>query len=276
MEYKNLSLKETIKDILSSPQYCWDKEYVIWMAKTTPARGKRVTRILLNYFSKNIKILDVGSSQGLTFGYLAQTFPKIIGIDTDKKAIKTGNNRLKNLGLKNQIIWYNGIKLPFKSNSFDGIVASEVFEHVDNQNNFIKELARVLKQNGKLIITAPNKLYPIECEFHLPFLSYLPKKLADVYVRLSGKGTSYDHINHPTFTRFSSAVGKHFRFDDITFKIIKDYKKYHLREERGLIAVFSSGLIKLIEKIPIKPISQKILHIVTNMSPGWVFVCTKK
>jgi len=44
---------------------------------------------LLEYFDKKDKILDVGSSQGLTIGYTAQVFPNIEGIDIDKKANKT-------------------------------------------------------------------------------------------------------------------------------------------------------------------------------------------
>lgn len=276
MKFEEITFGETIKDIKSSPQYCWDDKYIIWTAKTTSPRGKRVTQLLLDYFKKDDKILDVGSSQGLTFGYLAQAFPNIVGIDTDTQAIKTGNNRLKRLNINNRIIWYNGKRLPFKNKYFDGVVSSEVFEHVENRNDFVKELARVLKESGRLIITTPNKLYPIECEFHLPFLSYLPKKVADLYVKLSKKGSSYNHINHPTYKEFSEVVGKYFKFEDITFKIVEEYKKYYLRQERGKIAVISSNFIKLIKKIPIKSISKAIINILTYISPGWVFVCTKK
>lgn len=276
MKFNEISFKETIEDIKSSPQYCRDKNYIVWTAKTTPPRGKRITRLLLDYFEKDANILDVGSSQALTFGYLAQAFPTAIGVDTDRKAIKTGNRRLNKLKLRNKIIWYDGKKLPFESSSFDGIVASEVFEHVDNQDGFVKELSRVLKKNGKLIITAPNKFYPIECEFHLPFLSYLPKNIADCYVRFSKKGTSYDHINHPTYRRFSEIVGRYFRYKDITFEIVKNYKKYYLDKERGQIAIAVSNIIKFIEKIPLKSISDPVIKIFTHLSPGWVFVCTKK
>lgn len=276
MKFNELSFGETVKDIKSSSQYCQDKNYIFWTAKTTPPRGKRVTRLLLNYFKRDANILDVGSSQGLTFGYLAQAFPNAIGIDTDRKAIKTGNGRLKKLKLRNKIIWYNGKRLPFDDNFFDGIVSSEVFEHVDDQNGFVKELSRVLNRNGKLLITAPNKLYPIECEFHLPFLSYLPKNIADFYVRFSKRGTSYNHINHPTYKRFSGIVGKYFRYEDITFEIVKNYKKYYLDEERGQVAVSVSNIVKFIEKIPIKSISNLMVKALTSLSPGWVFICTKK
>jgi len=51
----------------------------------------------------------------------------------------------------------------------------------------------------------------MECEFHLLFLSYLPKSLADIYVRLSGKGKSYDGINHPTYDQFKKTLSKYFK-----------------------------------------------------------------
>lgn len=46
--------------------------------------------------------------------------------------------------------------LPFKDNSFDKIVMIEVIEHIEKDNLAISELARVLKQNGRLFLTTPN------------------------------------------------------------------------------------------------------------------------
>lgn len=49
-------------------------------------------------------------------------------------------------------------KLPFGDNSFDFIVLAEVIEHLKNPYAVIKELNRILKQGGKLILSTPNIL----------------------------------------------------------------------------------------------------------------------
>jgi SAM-dependent methyltransferase len=49
--------------------------------------------------------------------------------------------------------------LPYASASFDGILHSEGIEHVDNQLGVLKELVRVLKPGGVMIVTTPNLLH---------------------------------------------------------------------------------------------------------------------
>lgn len=48
--------------------------------------------------------------------------------------------------------------LPYADNSFDGILCSEGIEHIDNQMFLLRELYRILKPGGILIITTPNIL----------------------------------------------------------------------------------------------------------------------
>ena len=45
--------------------------------------------------------------------------------------------------------------IPLKSNSFDYILCSEVFEHLPRPDSALKELARLLKPDGSLLITCP-------------------------------------------------------------------------------------------------------------------------
>ena len=279
IKFRELSLEETIKDIRSSPQYCWDENYIHWTAKTTPTRGKRATQLLLDNFDKNDKILDVGYSQGLTIGYTGQVFPNLEGIDIDPAAQKTAQKRLNKLALKTILRIYDGKKLPYKDGSFDGIISTEVFEHVNNRDAFIKELHRVLKPGGKLVITAPNKLFPIECEFHLPFLSYLPKKLANIYVKISGKGKSYDSIDHPLYIDFIGTLKKYFITKDITLDVISQYEKYQLEDERGVIIRLVASIINILNnlnKTPASFIINIINFLLLNVSAGWICICTKR
>jgi SAM-dependent methyltransferase len=51
--------------------------------------------------------------------------------------------------------FYDGKTLPFEDEVFDTIFTTEVFEHVFNLDEIVTELARVLKQDGKLVVTTP-------------------------------------------------------------------------------------------------------------------------
>lgn len=51
--------------------------------------------------------------------------------------------------------FYDGKKFPFDSGSFDSVVTNQVLEHVFEPDNFLKEIHRALKPNGKLLLTVP-------------------------------------------------------------------------------------------------------------------------
>ena len=84
----------------------------------------------------------------------------------------------------------DALQLPFKDNSFDCIISSEVIEHVEKPDNFIAELFRCVKPGGSLIITTPykevikyylcihcNKPTPINAHLH----SFDEEKLKNLY-----------------------------------------------------------------------------------------------
>lgn len=61
-------------------------------------------------------------------------------------------------------VFYNGKTLPFPNEHFDSIFSSEVFEHVFNLEEILKELNRVLKINGLILVTCPFAF----CEHEVP------------------------------------------------------------------------------------------------------------
>ena len=52
-------------------------------------------------------------------------------------------------------VYYGGGGFPFNDGEFDSLVTNQVFEHVFNPYDFLKEINRVMKQNGTLLLTVP-------------------------------------------------------------------------------------------------------------------------
>jgi SAM-dependent methyltransferase len=72
---------------------------------------------------------------------------KYVGLDMQE----TGHSHVN----ENIDFFYDGKKIPFADNHFESIFTSEVFEHIFNLDEILKELHRVLKVNGHILITAP-------------------------------------------------------------------------------------------------------------------------
>lgn len=56
-----------------------------------------------------------------------------------------------------QVLKASAELIPFKDNTFDSIVAGELIEHLDHPNLFLNESYKILKKEGYLILTTPNK-----------------------------------------------------------------------------------------------------------------------
>lgn len=61
------------------------------------------------------------------------------------------------------VVYYDGIQIPFEDSKFDSAIAIEVFEHVENIEYGLQELSRVLKGEGVLLITVP-MTFPLHLE----------------------------------------------------------------------------------------------------------------
>jgi ubiquinone/menaquinone biosynthesis C-methylase UbiE len=105
-------------------------------------------------------ILDCACGRGFylnMFRYVSQC--KLVGLELDWPVIekaKKNVGHLPNLLLTNANIY----RLPYPDNTFDGIILSEILEHIDHDVDGLKEVYRVLKPGGVVAITVPNANYP--------------------------------------------------------------------------------------------------------------------
>lgn len=101
-------------------------------------------------------LLDIGSGGGWVADYLTDRADSITF--TDISDVNLFKLREKNRSSdKFNYVRCDALNLPFKPNSFECIIASEVIEHTLEPNRFIKELFALLKPGGTLIITTPYK-----------------------------------------------------------------------------------------------------------------------
>lgn len=107
------------------------------------------------------KILDVGCGDGFYLYLLSNLGPKLdlVGVDNDKGALRSAERNLE--GKKIKLVQGDLTKkLPFKTDSFDKVVMSEVVEHLSDDIRGLREVKRVLTKGGTLVLSVPNANYP--------------------------------------------------------------------------------------------------------------------
>ena len=96
-------------------------------------------------------ILDAGCGEGITFERVIKAFPDAIvhGLDVDPENIRI----CKQHGLN--VTEGSLYDLPFADNSFDTSLLIEVIEHLESPDTALKELSRVTKPGGRVIVVFP-------------------------------------------------------------------------------------------------------------------------
>lgn len=111
---------------------------------------------------KNKKILDIGCNTGILLIPLLKKKHNVIGVDNDYKVIETAKKNLMQEKLSpNRARIADAKNLPFKNNSFDIVILSDILEHVSDPEKVAKESIRVLKSKGLIISTVPYHLNPV-------------------------------------------------------------------------------------------------------------------
>lgn len=100
---------------------------------------------------KNGKYLDIGCSYGIYLQAAKKAGFETYGVEVASKAVRYANTRL-GLKVKQGTIE----ETRFASNNFDVITLYDVLEHIPNMKKFLKEVNKILKFGGLLVIQCPN------------------------------------------------------------------------------------------------------------------------
>lgn len=211
-----------IEDNYYKSRYVWDKNReIVW---------KEIVRYLKPYIKNTYSVLDMGAGY-CDFINNINCYQKT-AIDISPEISKYANKDVF-------IVKESVLEMPFSDNSFDLIFASNLLEHFNDEdlNKITKEIKRVLKNNGTLILMQPN-------------------------YRLSYK----NYFDDPTHKKvFSDESLKSFilSFGFEIEKIISRFLPFSMKSKPSLLPI-SNILIRIYLNLPFKPFAGQMLLIAKN------------
>jgi len=168
-------------------------------------RGKFVRSIINQQIkTKNLNVLDLGSGEGgtskvfsddnfvvsLDLSLVRLNRQKVFITSSESSSEKSSTNNgygfLSSFEMTNRnFINGTALHLPFANSSFDLIIIQDVIEHLTDVSDFYSEVKRILKTNGYIYLSTPNKFSVFNIlndpHFGLPFLSLLKRESIKKY-----------------------------------------------------------------------------------------------
>jgi ubiquinone/menaquinone biosynthesis C-methylase UbiE len=109
-------------------------------------------------------VLDVACGSGFGLHMLSATAARVIGIDYDWQTLS--RIRIE----ASPLVQGDAARLPLRTASIDQVVSFETLEHVPDAMALVRELRRVLKPGGRLVLSTPNRAFgPPELHTVNPF-----------------------------------------------------------------------------------------------------------
>jgi len=156
--------------------YWTGERYLPWM-EAGEIHYEHIHRYAFAYqFVKNKRVIDLACGEGYGSNMLAESARYVLGIDIDEQTIKHAKRKYKRENL--DFIRGDITSLPInEKDKFDVIICFEAIEHIIAQREVLREIKRLLKPEGLLIISTPNKDFFENSgfpkrEFHLKELSF--------------------------------------------------------------------------------------------------------
>lgn len=162
----------------------------IWQEKESRRRIAYLETIMGSFKKK--RILDLGSGMGGMLTALRQYGYEAMGIDINFDYHLITQLRGRRYKICHQLIQAGGESLPFADQSFDMILCFDVLEHVRHPGRVLREIYRVLKNDGKALLTVVNRFSYIDPHYHLSFVNWIPRFLAEWVIEQKKRQKDYN------------------------------------------------------------------------------------
>ncbi len=183
---------------------------------TRRLKAEKILAVIRKQEGRQDSLLDIGCGESKLAEAAKPCFPLVVGVDFDWPREKPEG--------AGKFLRADACCLPLASESFDVVVNNHLFEHVADSGALMEETYRVLKPGGFCYFSCPNRYSVIEPHYRLPFLSWLPRRWADRYVRLMGRGDRY--LDHPPSYSGLIRETQAFIFEDKTIEVLNHPETY--------------------------------------------------
>jgi len=210
-------------------------------------------------------VADIGCSAGFIADELVNAgASRTFGVDIDVPGLRRAAARF---GDRVVFVCGDGTALPFPDKSVNVLVFNHIYEHVVDPDAVVKEMHRVLTDDGVLYLGLGNRLGVMEPHYRLPFLSYLPPTLADWYVRLFRRADRY-HERFRTRRGLRRMLGDFYVWD-YTLPVL-------VTPDRFAGSELFSGLPGRIARAVLSRLPGFALRALLPLVPTYLWVATKK
>ncbi len=130
----------------------------------------------------SFNVLEVGCGTGIYTYEMTKHFNNIIGLDISRGMLIEAKKKIINSTSYNVILVQGDAEnIPFKDSSFDRVVSINMLEHLDNVSKSAKEMKRVVKNDGKLLISIPNG----NCKFDTKIVQILMRMITPIFIKVA-------------------------------------------------------------------------------------------
>ena len=152
---------------------------------------RQAVRLSLTGLEESILDLGAGTGKSLAEYFHAHRFPRAVGCDFSEDMLGRAEKRL---GSAASFVVCDFHELPFPSNTFDLVTGSFILRSVQDMNQFLSEVKRVLKTGGKAVfleLTRPTNPFVWRClywpylRFYIPLMGQLLSRHDHAYQFLS-------------------------------------------------------------------------------------------
>lgn len=122
-------------------------------------KGKLLSgRVYPEFFplNPNDRVINLGCGEGPQTIVYAGQYQKMVGVDINKERLERSKEAMEIYKVRNyKTLLANVENVPLPNNTFDKAIAIDIIEHVRSPQKLCLEANRLLKENGKLLITFP-------------------------------------------------------------------------------------------------------------------------